>query len=185
MIDTAETTTNSDTKTCYRCKVVLTDDTWYTSRRRVNIKECISCCKRNNTRSNPNNNPNRMWVNGKYIPKNHPLYKSGSYKTFGDAAFAALQRDSKVKQGYVYAICNTAWPGWIKIGKAVDAEDRLNSYQTSSPMRDYILIHSVYFDDRNAAEIKAHNAAQLKGQRKNEWFNITKEEALEVLQGVS
>ena len=81
----------------------------------------------------------------------------------------------------MYAISNAAWPEWIKIGKAVDADDRLNSYQTSSPMRDYKLIHSVYFDDRNAAEAKAHTIAQGMGVRKNEWFKITEDQALEVL----
>ena len=94
----------------------------------------------------------QMWVNGKYIPMAHPLHKPGRYSNFNDAAFTSLQKDVKVKEGYVYAISNPAWPDWIKIGMAIDAEDRLNGYQTSSPMRDYELIHSVYFDDRNKAE---------------------------------
>lgn len=84
-------------------------------------------------------------------------------------------------EGYVYAIRNKAWPGWVKIGKAVDANHRLNSYQTSSPMRDYELIHAVYFDDRNQAERDAHTAAERKGERQGEWFKITEEQALDVL----
>ena len=126
-------------------------------------------------------NHTRMFVNGKYIPKTHPLFKAGRYKSFGDADFATIQRDTKVKEGYVYAISNAAWPEWVKIGKAIDAEDRLNGYQTSSPMRDYKLIHSVYFDDRNVAELKAHAIAQGMAPRKNEWFKMTEEQALEVL----
>tara|TARA_R110000851_G_scaffold320852_1_gene485941 strand:- start:27 stop:551 length:525 start_codon:yes stop_codon:yes gene_type:complete len=136
-------------------------------------------------RVNANKNHIRMYVNGKYIPKTHPLFKAGRYKSFGDAAFAALERDTKVKEGYVYAISNAAWPEWIKIGKAIDAEDRLNGYQTSSPMRDYKLIHSVYFDDRNVAELKAHTIAQGVGTRRNEWFKMTAEQALEVLAKVA
>tara|TARA_R110000737_G_scaffold307141_1_gene314985 strand:+ start:39 stop:593 length:555 start_codon:yes stop_codon:yes gene_type:complete len=126
-------------------------------------------------------NHTRMFVNGKYIPKTHPLFKAGRYKSFGDADFATIQRDTKVKEGYVYAISNAAWPDWIKIGKAEDIDKRYNSYQTSSPMRDYKLIHSVYFDDRNAAELKAHTIAQGIGARKNEWFKLTEDQALEVL----
>jgi len=137
--------------------------------------------KDRNNKSNPRNNPQRMFVNGKYIPKKHPLYKPGHYKSFGDAAFSALQKDKQILEGYVYAIRNAAWPEWIKIGKAVDAEDRLNGYQTSSPMRDYELIHSVYFDDRNKAERDAHKYAERKGERKGEWFKITEDQALEVL----
>ncbi|MEK9820466.1 MAG: hypothetical protein VW443_12860, partial [Pseudomonadales bacterium] len=76
----------------------------------------------------------RMWVNGKEISKKHPLHKPGRYKSFGDAAFSALQKDIQIKEGYVYAIRNKAWPEWVKIGKAIDAQDRLNGYQTSSPM---------------------------------------------------
>ena len=132
-------------------------------------------------RVDANKNHTRMYVNGKYIQKTHPLFKPGRYKSFGDAAFAALERDTKIKQGYVYAISNAAWPEWVKIGKAIDAEDRLNGYQTSSPMRDYKLIHSVYFDDRNVAELKSHAIAQGMAPRKNEWFKMTEEQALEVL----
>ena len=138
-----------------------------------------------NKKSNPRNNPHRMFVNGKYIPKKHPLYKPGCYKSFGDAAFSALQKDKQIKEGYVYAIRNKAWPEWVKIGKAIDAEDRLNGYQTSSPMRDYELIHAVYFDDRNKAERDAHTAAERKGDRKGEWFKLTEEQALDVLREIT
>ena len=126
-------------------------------------------------------NARRMWVDGKYIPRDHPLYKAGRYTSFGDAAFTALQKDANVKEGYVYVITNPAWPEWVKIGMAIDAEDRLNGYQTSSPMRDYELIHAVYFDDRNKAERDAHKVAERKGDRQGEWFKITEEQALEVL----
>ena len=138
-----------------------------------------------NARHNHKHNPLSMYVNGKYISRKHPLYKPGRYKSFGDAAFSALQKDKQIKEGYVYAIRNKAWPDWVKIGKAVDAEDRLNGYQTSSPMRDYELIHAVYFDDRNKAERDAHKVAERKGERKGEWFNLTEEQALDVLREVT
>ena len=41
-----------------------------------------------------------MWVNGKYISKKHPLYiNQVRYKSFGDAAFSALQKDKQIKEG--------------------------------------------------------------------------------------
>ena len=166
---------------CKSCGVELTDDNWQEGWKKYGRKQCKDC----HDKYNEGSNKNRMWVNGKYIPQSHPLYKPGRYKSFGDAAFSALQKDKQILEGYVYAIRNKAWPDWIKIGKAVDAEDRLNGYQTSSPMRDYELIHSVYFDDRNKAERDAHKVAERKGERKGEWFKLTEEQALEVLREVT
>ena len=130
---------------------------------------------------NARHNPLSMYVNGKYVSRKHPLYKAGRYKSFGDAAFIALQKDVQVKEGYVYAIANPAWPDWIKIGMAIDAQDRLNGYQTSSPMRDYVLVYDVYFKDRLEAERKAHKVAERYGERQGEWFKITREQAILVL----
>jgi hypothetical protein len=175
-------------KDCIKCGVTLIEGQ-NISTYHVNNKWylCSGCRDAHNAIVNKN----RMWVNGKYISNSHPLHKAGRYKTFDDAAFAALEKDVKQKSGYVYAIRNPAWPEWVKIGKAVDAEDRLSSYQTSSPMRDYKLIHSIYFDDRSAAEKKAHILAALKTTHpwnKNdngEWFKLTEEQAIEILREVT
>jgi|TARA_R110000751_G_scaffold78034_1_gene157328 hypothetical protein len=127
-------------------------------------------------------NPKRMFVNGKYVPKSHPLYKAGNYRTFDDAAFSSLTNYNNTKSGHVYAMTNAAWPEWVKIGKAVDAEDRLSSYQTSSPMRDYTMIHYAYSDDRNVSERQAHEQAAKLGEKRNEWFKISREEAIVVIE---
>jgi hypothetical protein len=133
---------------------------------------------------NKKSNPNRMYVDGKYIKDSHPLHKPGKYTSFGDAAFTALQKDKQVKEGYVYVITNPAWPEWVKIGMAIDAEDRLNGYQTSSPMRDYQLVHAIATPDRARAERVAHKAAALCGERQGEWFKIANEEAVTILQHI-
>ena len=167
--------TMTETKVCIECGTeLILGENWTEARKDQGKYLCKKCWHSRD-----------MYVDGKYISKSHPLFKAGKYKSFGDAAFSALQKDVQIKEGYVYAIRNKAWPDWIKIGKAVDAEDRLNGYQTSSPMRDYELIHSVYFDDRNKAERDAHKVAERKGERKGEWFKLTKEQALEVLQEVT
>ena len=174
-------------KTCTACSVHLTDDNWYKSAQNKNYYTCISCHDKSNAKTNAIHNPLSMYVNGKYVSRKHPLYKPGKYKSFGDAAFSSLSNYVNVKFGYVYAIRNPAWPDWVKIGKAVDAEDRLRSYHTGSPMRDYELVHSVYFEDRNEAERKAHLLAASKTMHpwnKNdngEWFRLTEEQAMEVL----
>ena len=61
-----------------------------------------------NPKNNPINNPKRMWVDGKYISRKHPLYKPGRYKTFSDAAFDGTYKLDSIKEGYVYAITNPA-----------------------------------------------------------------------------
>ena len=116
-------------------------------------------------------NDGQMYVNGKYISISHPLHKPGRYKTFTDAAFSSLERYNSSKEGQVYIIVNESFPEWIKVGMAIDAEDRLSNYQTSSPYRDYALYQSWDVSDRRAAESAAHDIlAECSDDRKNEWF---------------
>jgi hypothetical protein len=125
---------------------------------------------------------NRMYVNGKEVSKKHPLHKPGKYKTFNDAAFEGTYKLDSIKEGYVYVITNKAWPDWVKIGMAIDAEDRLSGYQTSSPHRDYVLEHSVYSNNRRKAEQQAHTrATKLASETNGEWFKLTVQQAIEVL----
>lgn len=70
-----------------------------------------------------------------------------------------------MKCGYVYAISNPAWDNYLKIGSAIDVYDRLNSYQTSSPLRDYSIVDYVFTDDRIRLEKEIHN----RFDRDNEW----------------
>ena len=72
-----------------------------------------------------------MMVNGKYIPKSHPLHKAGNYKGFTDAAFSSLDNYAGNAAGQVYIIYNPSFPSWCKIGMAVDAEDRRESESVS------------------------------------------------------
>jgi hypothetical protein len=84
-------------------------------------------------------------------------------------------------QGEVYVITNPAWEGWVKVGMAIDAEDRLKSYQTSSPLRDYVLYYSYPTEDRRKSESEAHDKLEQKYDRRNEWFYCTPDQAKETL----
>jgi hypothetical protein len=147
-------------------------------------KECRNIRnKRTNTYNNPKHNPQRMYVNGKYVPKSHPLYKAGRFKTFEGAAFASLKGYETVDEGHVYVISNPCWSNWVKVGRAIDAKDRCKQYQTSSPFRDYKLCYSKYFDDRKKAEAKAHSLLKESAEeRKGEWFKITQDKAKEIIE---
>jgi len=126
-------------------------------------------------------NPNRMWVNGKYVPRSHPLFKPGRYKTFEDAAFSSLAKYEIVIEGQVYVITNPHFAEWVKVGMAIDSEDRLNGYQTSSPFRDYMLFSFVDVNDRRQAEAAAHAELEKLYERKGEWFKCTPQQAREVV----
>ena len=155
---------------------------WYTCMMKKKHYRCIPCDKLVKSKSNPINNPRQMYVNGKYIKHSHPLHKPGRYKTFNDAAFAGTYKLESIKEGYVYVITNKAWPEWVKIGMAIDAEDRLNGYQTSSPMRDYVLEYSVASNDRRKSEKEAHTRAlPLATDCKGEWFKMSVEQAITIL----
>ena len=153
-----------------KCKVCSSElvvaDNW-TQKRKDHAMYICQPCEREEVRNR------RMIVNGKYIPKSHPLHKAGIYKSFSDAAFSSLQNYTKCDKGEVYIIKNPAWKNWYKVGKAVDSIDRCNSYQTSSPYRDYVLVTSVRVKDRGKAEREAHVIAEnLSKERNNEWFYI-------------
>lgn len=160
-------------------------ENWLLSRQNKSFYMCNPCSRDGNNKRNPIANPKRMYVNGKYIPKSHPLYKPGRYKSFNDAAFSGLQNYNTTKSGYVYVITNAAWPEWVKVGMAIDADDRLNSYQTSSPFRDYELQYSVYCKDRRKLEGKAHKAVEaIASDRNNEWFKASVEDAVDCITGI-
>ena len=127
-----------------------------------------------NPKHNPKNNPKRMFVNGKYVPKSHPLYKAGNYSSFEDAAFSSLEKYQSSTEGQVYIVTNPSFPEWVKVGMAVDAEDRLRGYQTSSPFRDYELFYSWSVNDRRTAETEAHSILkEWTAGKKNEWFKCS------------
>ena len=130
-------------------------------------------------------NRSRMWVDGKYISFSHPLHKPGRYKSFNDAAFSSFENLPSTKEGYVYVISNPAWPEWVKVGMAIDANDRCSSYQTSSPLRDYILHCAISSEDRRKDETRAHKLLDgISSDRRGEWFKVSVEKATDCITGI-
>tara|TARA_B100001250_G_C19738264_1_gene761831 strand:- start:82 stop:648 length:567 start_codon:yes stop_codon:yes gene_type:complete len=175
---------------CNKCKGELTDDNWVNSWRKIGYKRCRECMNKTNAKNNPINgpinnpvtNPQRMFVNGKYVTRKHPLYKPGNYRSFNDAAFSSFEKYNTTTEGYVYIISNPSYKGWIKVGKAIDAKDRLKSYQTSTPFRDYILEYSKFFNNRNSTEkIAHHNISKIAEETRGEWFRANKYEAMSII----
>jgi len=153
-------------KTCPSCNQYKNASEFHDAPSRLDGKQphCIECKGQLNAE--------RMWVNGKHISKKHPLYKPGRYKTLDDA-WSHTEIDERSVAGEVYIIRNRAWTDWYKVGKAVNSEDRLQGYQTSSPFRDYVLEYYEHFDNRHQAESSIHRILEKHKhclERRGEWF---------------
>ncbi len=86
--------------------------------------------------------------------------------------------------GFVYAITNPAWPGWMKFGTTIDLDARLAAYQIYSPRKDYTILHSVKVANRHISEGLAHRrAADASGDvdPSGEWFCISVETGMSIL----
>ena len=167
-------------KYCKKCDTVKPIEEFH-KHKLVGHETYCKTCQNENSRRNAKNS---MYVNGKRIPKSHPLHKPGRYKTFEDAAFSSLKKYELTKEGQVYIITNPSFRDWVKVGMAIDAEDRLNGYQTSSPFRDYELYKSWAVADRRSAESEAHTYLEKTFDRKGEWFKCTPEEAEAAIAGI-
>lgn len=156
-------------KQCNTCKEVKDFEYFHNLKSSPDGKHgtCKECTAKRTYR-----NSDRMWVNGVFIPKSHPLHKPGRYKTLDDA-WSHCEIDSRSKEGEVYIIRSPAYCNWYKVGKAVNSEDRLSGYQTSSPHRDFVLEYCEHFDNRHEAEAEIHRLLEKHEhcmERKGEWF---------------
>ena len=143
------------TKHCIVCDVELTDKNWYPSRVKKKEYNCIPC-----------HNLKRLKAKAK--EKNFPpnlMARIIGMKVYKDY--------EKIKEGQVYIMCNPSFRNWCKVGMAVDAEDRLKQYQTSSPHRDYELVKCYNTSNRRETETKAHAELEKHYKRKGEWFMCT------------
>ena len=174
-----ETVGQTHTKYCPKCLTTKPVDQFYRHKLVVYETYCKPCQKKNSRE----NRSKRMYVDGKLISKTHPLYKAGTYKSFDHAAFESLKNYSTAKEGQVYILYSPAYPSWCKIGMAVDARDRLSSFQTGTPYRDYILVAAYDVPDRRKAETEAHNLLRETHASKNEWFVVGANVAKEILDG--
>lgn len=167
------------TKNCRSCEAPLIVGENCTEKRMAHSMYFCQPCERIEVQQRS------MYVDGKYIPKSHPLYRPGKFKTFEGAAFSALSNYETSNEGYVYVITNPCWKGWIKVGMAIDSEDRCKQYQTSSPFRDYALRFKKYFDDRRSAEQQAHKKIRnISKDNNGEWFKVSISEAKEIIQAI-
>ncbi len=85
-----------------------------------------------------------------------------------------LMKSSKIDtDGFVYVITNSAFAGYVKIGITKNIKNRLRTYQTSAPMRDYKVEHYIHHPNCYKAEKDIHDALYYFAlSKKNEWFEV-------------
>jgi hypothetical protein len=149
---------------------------WVASNEATSLYVCDTCRKAVNKR----NNGNRMTLNGQHVSTKEPYHKPGNYHTVSKG------KKEKVIHGFVYIITNPAWPKWVKVGLTTEKETkkRLSSYQTGSPMRDYVVYDEWPVDVAREAETIAHEVLEGEGyERRNEWFKCSPQVAEMMIRG--
>tara|TARA_R110002050_G_scaffold282143_1_gene429931 strand:+ start:269 stop:718 length:450 start_codon:yes stop_codon:yes gene_type:complete len=82
---------------------------------------------------------------------------------------AQIRENKRVpKKSNIYLITNIAWGGFVKVGRAINVEKRLMSYQTSSPLRDYKIEFSLEVLDVHGVERFIYNKYEMV----NEWTKV-------------
>lgn len=96
-----------------------------------------------------------------------------------------FEKEPPGPEGYVYAITNPSFPGWVKVGKAQDEKTRLKNYQTGDPHRSYEMWAKEWFEDRSAAEKRAHKQLkEIASNWKGEWFKLNVSDVESVLKNL-
>ena len=73
----------------------------------------------------------------------------------------------------MYIIANEAFPGWVKVGTTKNLKKRLQTYQTSSPHRDYRILYSIEHPEYKDAERSIRETMEPFAKRiKNEWYMV-------------
>ena len=155
------------TKHCITCGTKLTTSNWYSSRIKKKEYRCKSCFD--------------------FIRIKNRIKKGEKSPSLFAKFFGIKHKDeyNSVNEGDVYIITNPAWKGWIKVGMALDSQDRCKSYQTSSPFRDYTVKYKRFFKNRKEAETIAHTLLEEQAEERNgEWFKITQIKARGIIKSI-
>jgi pyocin large subunit-like protein len=94
-------------------------------------------------------------------------------------------KQSGMKDGFVYVITNPVFPGWVSVGQSSDPVRRLTAYQRACPHRRFKLADYFYFRDRRKAEREVHRRFRKAGLKmKREWVQAPVQEVISFVQEV-
>jgi hypothetical protein len=84
--------------------------------------------------------------------------------------------------GYVYAVTHPAFPGYVKVGRAVDPRKRLQGYNTSCPRNQFSLAFTIHYENHKLAEIAIHDRLRgLRGDATGEWFKAHPDDIFQII----
>jgi len=191
-------------KKCNRCNQYQPSVNYSRSARAADgmHSRCKSCDQLHHAAANPKHNPKGNAVSKLAYrlaggsPQFYSLSKSARseirqaatalYYTRKEVDFTYRQIDEDFatnhKRGFVYAITNPAFPGWVKVGMTTDPLRRLDGYQTGDPSRAYKLEAAKQVEGRRQAELELHQELEAFGRRANEWFEVPVEFVVSRLQ---
>ena len=85
-----------------------------------------------------------------------------------------VSKKIKKREGYLYIITNSSFPGFVKVGVTENIESRLRNYQTADPKRSYKVEFFVYHPDAYGAEKRIKEMMKYFAlSQKNEWFECS------------
>ena len=90
---------------------------------------------------------------------------------------------TQVRKSYVYALQNPAWKDWIKIGRTKNLTTRQEQFNTSSPFRDYKVIHSIKVKTKYVRQIESEildKTKKYRGVHSGEWRKIKLKKVKEI-----
>ena len=85
--------------------------------------------------------------------------------------------------GYIYAFKNPAFKGWVKIGKTTNLKNRLRSFNTGSPFKDFECVHSIDIPKTKlkTCEKKILKETSLQAEESNgEWRKICSKKLMNI-----
>lgn len=109
--------------------------------------------------------PDRRWgleSSNRELRSNRQAYRWA----FSSLMLLCIKHKIHTSAGFVYAITHPKHPNAVKIGSTQDCEDRLGTYQTYCPNREFSLDWSEISFDRRAdeKELLSRFASSLKGE---------------------
>lgn len=82
---------------------------------------------------------------------------------------------------YIYVIIHPKFEGWIKLGRTINLANRLRSYQTNCPNREYSYVYTKFTSLENVCKIENYFKTNVYNNGW-EWFKIDIKKAIETIE---
>jgi hypothetical protein len=83
--------------------------------------------------------------------------------------------------GFVYVLVSPTFPDYVKIGRAKDLRNRLSSYQTSNPYRDFEYYFTIPVEDTRPYEKHFYKMFSSNHKMSHEWYQIEPNQAKDII----